>query len=219
MELATAQSGGDFTLPPPGMHRAICYRFLDLGTQEVEWKGETKHQRKVSLAFELVDEIDEFEWEGNQVKRPFSVHARFTWSMHEKGNLRPFLESWRGKGFSDSDLEPGGFDAKNLVGAPCYLNVIHNESNGRTYANIKAITPLPKTAKEGMPMPHNEQVYCSLQEDRFSWDVFNALHEKTQATIQRSPEYRKIAGVVDDAPQTNGAPPPSDGDMDDEIPF
>lgn len=217
MELATAQSGGDFTLPPPGMHRAICYRFVDLGTQESEWKGETKHLRKISLAFELVDEFDEFEWEGKKISRPFSVHARFTWSMHEKGNLRPFLESWRGKGFSEADLEPGGFDAKNLVGVPCYLNVIHNESNGRTYANIKAITPLPKAVKDSMPEPHNELIYFSLQEDRFDRGVLEKLHEKMRETIQRSPEYRKVTGVEDDSPKTHYTPPSTD--MDDEIPF
>jgi hypothetical protein len=217
MELSTAQAGSDFEPAPAGMHRAICYRFIDLGTQEIEWKGETKHQRKIMLSFELVDELEEFEHDGQKVKRPYSVHQRFTWSMHEKGNLRPFLESWRGKGFTDADMAAGGFDTKNLVGVPCYLNVIHNTNDGRTYANIKSANPLPKRDKEDMPKPHNPLTYLALQEDRFDWEVFNGLHDKLRGVIERSPEYRKIAGTGHDEPDANGGG--QNDDMDDEIPF
>ena len=36
--------GGNFTPVPAGNHVAICYRFIDLGTQTVEWKGAKKNQ-------------------------------------------------------------------------------------------------------------------------------------------------------------------------------
>jgi len=220
MELSSAKAGGNYTPAPSGMHRAICYRFIDLGTQESEYQGETKHLRKILLSFELVDEIMEYEIDGEKRSGPFSVHQRFTWSMHEKSKLRPFLESWRGKPFSETDLAAGGFDAKNLVGVGCYLNVIHNEANGRTYANISSANPLPKKAAEGMPGAANDLVYLALEKDRFDWDAFNALHENIRETIQRSPEYRDIAGTGHSDDGNNPpAPPPADADMDEEIPF
>ena len=216
MEIATANQGGNYKKAPEGMHRAICYRFVDLGTQESEYQGTINHRRKVALSFELVDEIDTFEGPDGEVSKPFAVHARHTWSMSEKGNLRPFLESWRGKAFSEDDLAEGGFDAKNLIGVPCYVNVVHAESNGKTYANIKAITPLPKQARENMPSMHNDPIYFSLQKDRVDWDLFDKFHENTQATIKRSPEYQELVGETS---ETSGSTKSDDADMDDEIPF
>lgn len=42
-------TGGNFQLVPAGNHVAICYRFIDLGTQLIEWKGTSKVQRKVLI--------------------------------------------------------------------------------------------------------------------------------------------------------------------------
>ena len=57
------------------------------------------------------------------------------------------MESWIGKVFSDEERKTG-FDTVNLIGSNCFLNIIHNESDGKTYANISAITSVPK----GIPM-------------------------------------------------------------------
>lgn len=217
MELATATTGGDFKPAPEGMHRAICYRFVDLGTQETDYKGEIKRQRKILLGFELADAIEEFEFDGRQERRPFSVQARFTWSMHEKGNLRPFLESWRGKRFKDEDLAAGGFDAKRLVGVPAYLNVLHNEAGGKTYANISSINPLPAAMKADLPQPHNPLVYLALQGDRFEQTVFDGLTERLRATIAASPEYKALHG--EDHQQSKPVEDFSSDTLDDDIPF
>jgi hypothetical protein len=218
MELSTANggSGRDYEPAPEGMHRAVCYRFVDLGTQTVEWKGQTKHQRKVLLSWELVDTEEEFvDGDGHTVRQPFSIHQRFTWSMHEKGNLRPFLESWRGRRFKDEDLASGGFDAQKLINAPCYMNVIHNEKDGRVYANIGSINPLPPQMKEGMPAMHNKPLYFGMTPvERFDKHALAALSDKMQETIKASPEYRAI---LDPKPQTQGDP--ADNALDDDIPF
>lgn len=207
MEIATATQGSDFAPPPAGSHRARCFRFVDLGTQLTEYQGQKKQQHKIMLSFELCDEMDEFDGE----EAPFTVHQRFTWSMHEKGNLRPFLESWRGMAFSDADLAPGGFDARNLVGVPCLLNVIHATRDGRTYANIASISPLPKSMKDDIPAMHNAPSYIALTKDRFDQGAFDALSGRIKETVKASPEYIEMMGK----PREDFSAP----DLDDEIPF
>lgn len=207
MELATATQGAAFAPPPAGSHRARCYRFVDLGTQTSEYQGERKQQHKIMLSFELCDEMDEFD--GQQ--QPFTVHQRFTWSMHEKGNLRPFLESWRGAAFTDADLSPGGFDARNLVGVPCLLNVIHDSKNGRTYANIASVSPLPKSMKDDIPAMHSPPIYVALSKDRFDESAFDALSDRVKDSIKSSPEYIEMMG----RPKEDFR----NADLDDEIPF
>lgn len=215
MLLNTATQGAAYAPPPAGAHRAICYRFIDLGTQKVEYQGDVKRQRKVMLSFELVDEMDTFEIDGKRVEAPFTVHQRFTWSMHEKGKLRPFLEAWRGRAFTDADLGPTGFDAKNLVGVPCLINVLHATRDGRTYANISGVSPLPVKLKADMPDLHNARCYVSLEESRWDAEAFDTLSERIQETIRQSPEFMSLHGVKVDKPVENF----SRDDMDDEIPF
>lgn len=222
MELVTAQSngGGNFTPAPEGMHRAVCYRFVDLGTHDVEYQGKTKRQRKVLLSWELVDTEDEFEYEGKTIKRPFTIHQRFTWSMHEKGNLRPFLEAWRGRRFKDEDLAAGGFDAQKLVGAPCYMQVMHNEKGDRVYANIASINPLPPQMKEGMPdKPHNQPLYLAMTPpERWDQHAFEDLPERMQEEIKGSPEYEEIFAPKDKPAETDPGVNALD-DFEDTIPF
>lgn len=223
MELATAiAQGGNFDPAPEGMHRAVCYRFVDLGTQTFEYKGETKRQRKVLLSWELVDTEEEFEVDGQTIRRPFTIHKKFTWSMHEKGNLRPFLEAWRGKRFKDEDLAAGGFDAQRLIGAPCYMQVMHNEKDDRVYANIASINPLPPQLKDGMPTkPHHQPLYLAMSPpERWDQSAFDALSEKMQQQVKDSPEYKAIF-----EPETINPAHPQEredftsDDLEDSIPF
>lgn len=94
-------SDAEFELAPAGTHIAVCYRVIDLGTQETTFKGEVKHQHKILISWEIPDE---------KMKdgRPFTIGKRYTWSMSEKANLRNDLESWRGK-FTAADFGPNGF--------------------------------------------------------------------------------------------------------------
>jgi hypothetical protein len=68
------------------------------------------------------------------------VSKFYTLSLNEKANLRKDLESWRGKAFSDAEIE-NGFDIEKLIGANCYLNIAQNDK-GKSV--ISAINPLPK---------------------------------------------------------------------------
>lgn len=214
MHLPKPTEGGDFTPPPTGAHPAICYRFIDLGTQSSNFNGETKHQHKVMLSWEITDpdlRMDD--------GRPFTISSRYTWSMHEKSTLRKTLESWRGKPFEDSDFGEGGFDVRKLLGAPCLLSIIQQDKDGKTYANISAIMKLPKGVDAGELV--NDPVYFSIED--FNQHTFAGLSEGLQNIIKASPEYQALSKprMPDSyvAPQFDGGDPGWQPTESDPIPF
>ena len=89
MFLPQPTEGGNFEPAPAGTHVAICYRVIDLGTQESVYNGEKKSARKVLISWELPNEE-------KADGKPFVISATYTWSMHEKSTLRKTLEAWRG---------------------------------------------------------------------------------------------------------------------------
>lgn len=122
----------DFTPAPPGVHQGVCVDVIDKGVLEVVYGGKTKKQHKVTLAWQ----IDEAREDGKR----FVVYKRYTASLHEKATLRKDLESWRGKPFTRE--EEMGFDVESIIGANAQLNIQHNVSGDKTYANVVAIMPL-----------------------------------------------------------------------------
>lgn len=212
MHLPKPNEGGDFAPPPAGVFSAICYRFIDLGTQQSNYQGQTKQQHKVMLSWEITDPDEKME-DG----KPWTISQRYTWSMSEKATLRKTLESWRGKPFEDGDFGEGGFDTKNLIGAPCLLSIMRVDRDGKTYANISSVTKLPKQMSAGALV--NDKAYFSL--DDLDAGVLSKLSDSLQAIIKASPEYRALSSNNSD----NGyhAPPPIEagdpGIGDDDIPF
>lgn len=197
----------DFTPPPEGTHLAVCYRVIDLGTQQSEYLGQTKHQRKVLVSWELPEE----QFDTDDGPKPFTIHQRYTWSMSEKANLRHHLEAWRGKAFVETDFGPGGFDIQNILGKACLVSIVHRESNGKVYANVGSVSKLTKS----MTAPSsttNEIVYLWLDGGEFSPATFDTLPDGLRETIMKSPEYHDaIGGGSGRAPEGGG--------LDDEIPF
>lgn len=144
---ATAETPKE--LPPSGLLQAVCVFVEDVGLQKTEYKGEVKIQHKVIVIWEIDDKEATME-DG----RRFMISKRYTLSLSDKANLRKDLETWRGKKFTEDELQ--GFDVEKLIGANCLLNVMHEESAGKTYANIKGVMPL----KSGMAkiQPVNTEV-------------------------------------------------------------
>jgi hypothetical protein len=184
-------SGGDFELAPAGAHVATCFRFIDLGTQLIDYQGQKKTQRKVLLSWELSEErLTKGEFAG----QPFTMGKKYTWSMSEKASLRKDLESWRSRAFVEADFKgPNRFNIRNVVGAACLLQISHEDNDGKTYANIKAITSLPKGMQK--PEPINKPVYFCLEKEFFDNSVLDGLSDKLKEIIKVSPEYLELTGV------------------------
>lgn len=200
----------NFEPPPAGTHLAVCYRVIDLGTQDVEWQGQAKKQRKIMLSWELPDEH-------MADGQPFSVHQRYTLSSSERSKLRQDLEAWRGTPFSEADY--GTFRIEKVIGIGCLLGIVHAQKNGNTYANISALMKLPKGQKA--PDLLNPPCYFSLDPAEFNQATFDALSNGLRAVIEKSPEYQEIMHRQR-VPDANGFddrnPPPIDNDGD-PIPF
>ena len=100
--MAKDKGGGDFTPIPEDLHLAVCYGIWDLGTQFSEkWE---KSIHKVVIVWEIPGCRGEFERDGHIKDLPRAISKRFTLSLHKKSDLRKDLESWRGKKFTDEEL-------------------------------------------------------------------------------------------------------------------
>lgn len=138
MPIVVKETGGTFTPAPAGVHQGVCVDVVDLGVVEMTWQGKTKSAHKVRVIWEIDEELE-------QGKR-FTVSKQYTASLNEKSNLRKDLQSWRGRPFTEKEL--AGFDLENLLGANAMLNVIQTQREGKTWANVQAIMPLPKNMQK-----------------------------------------------------------------------
>ncbi|MBO6573169.1 MAG: hypothetical protein JJ958_12090 [Balneola sp.] len=132
MPLIVKEDPNEYPLCPDGLHSAVLVDAVDLGKQESPWGA--KH--KLSLVFEtqLQDE------EGNQ----YILAKRYTWSLHEKSNLRKDLERFRGQKFTLDELAHG-VDLEAFIGMSCNILVVHNEKEEQVYANIESVLPYKNT--------------------------------------------------------------------------
>jgi hypothetical protein len=139
------KDGGEYENHPEGQARVVCMDVVDLGFVENKQYGKTQH--KIALVFHSEEKMKD--------GRPFEIWERFTATLDERGRLRPFLQAWRGKAFTEAEL--AGFDVEKLVGVNAYVQVIHNHNNGKTYANVATIMLPPKGTPKLEPTPGYER--------------------------------------------------------------
>lgn len=184
MGLMARDSGGEgFDPVEAGVHNALCFAVYDLGTHHSIGQGWDKMVRKVLIMWELSDlriEID-----GKDLPR--AISNRYTLTLHEKGKLRGDLEGWRGQPFTQEQLD--GFDLRNLLGAGCQLQVIHEPGkNGKTYANIKTIIPAPKGGAK--VVCENEHKFFCFEDD--GANLPDGMPEWVQKIIRESAEWGEL---------------------------
>jgi len=56
MSLIVSENAGAYQLAPEGIHEARCVWVIDLGTQQSDFDGSSKHLRKVRISWELPNE-------------------------------------------------------------------------------------------------------------------------------------------------------------------
>ncbi len=175
-------------LAPEGVHIARCYQIIHIGTVMEPYMGEMKETNKVMLSFELSNEKRVFN--PDKGEQPFSVSKEFTLSLGDKSNLKKFLENWRGKQFTQIELE--NFDVAQVLGKFCFLNIIHKtaKSSGNQYVDISSITPLPKGTE--IPVAINDAITFGY--DPFDVNIFNGFPEWLKEKIAKSKEYKALEG-------------------------
>lgn len=114
---------------PEGLHQGVCVDVVDLGTLPTPWGDKPK----VELRWQT-------DFINARTGRRFELRKRYTASLHEKAKLRQDLECWRGRKFTEVELQ--SFDLEKLLGVNCQLQVIHTLSDeGRTYDSVQTIVP------------------------------------------------------------------------------
>lgn len=206
MSLTVKNSGTAFQLAPVGPHIARCYRIIDLGTQTSVIEGKPKAQKKIAFSFELLGDAR------MEDGKPFVISKWYTASLHEAANLRKDLEAWRGKTFSDEELD--GFDIAKVLGAYCMLQVQHENKNGQDRDRIVALMSMPK----GLAKPEGVNDLVSLDFDNFDFQVFDSLHDGLRSRIAASPEFKALKQPANPKP-INGGGATSGADFDDDVPW
>lgn len=189
MSVYASSNPTDYKPIDSGTYVARCFSMVHIGTIEQEFQGETKEVNKVRITWELPTETKVFK-EGEEPK-VLTIGKDFTLSLHEKSNLRKFLESWRGRGFTEEEAKK--FDVTKLLGVPCMLSVIHKTSKqGKLYAEISSISTLPKSLT--CPEQINNNFEFSLE--NFDSKKFDSLPDWLKDKIKTSKEYK---GLIDPA--------------------
>lgn len=199
-----ASNKTDYQLPPADSHIARCYQVVDMGTTFSQFYGKSGHH--VRIFWELPNATME---DG----RPFTISKRYTLSLHEKSAMRKHLESWRGRKFTNEEAQ--SFDLTKLLGATCLLNVVHNERDGQTQADITSIMALPKGMPE-CPPPINPVLIFDLGD--FDQAIFGKLSQGLRDRIGQSQEYKAlfVGGGKEQTPQETAA---GKVPFDDDIPW
>jgi len=183
---------------PQGNYVARCYQMIEIGTVKEEFEGVVKMQKKVRLGWELPTELKVFNEEKGE--QPCVISGNYTLSMHEKSKLRGFLQSWRGKAFSDEDAK--SFDITKLLGVPCMLNIIHKTTPNGTFANIASVSPLPK----GLVCPDQINPSFVLSYDVFDYEKFLTLPDWIKTEMEQTQEYKNATTSNDVHEDTHNEP-------------
>jgi hypothetical protein len=200
------------------MHIARCIWVIDLGTTHDDYWDKDKHE--IFVMWEIPNEIKTYTIKGKdgepdrEVSEPFTVSKFYTLSLSDKAWLRNDLESWRGKAFTEEELE--GFELKPLLGKPCMVNVIHApKKNGKGInAVVKSVTGIPKDLK--CPPAVHDTVYFSMDEGEYDATVFESLSKGIRARVARSNEHIAISTGI--TPENEAGTNQTDDQFDD-IPF
>lgn len=187
----------EFRNPDAGSYLGRCISVVDLGHQKTVWDGVEKMAHKLILNFELFgdDSQGPLEIEG----KPLVVYKRYTYSNHEKSGLIADLKGWFGKVELPLNFE-------NLLGKFALVNVVHNEYQGKTYANISGLAQVPSMiAKGGLPQGVNEPFLYDMKKHPKNFDLIWGWQ---QDMIKRSSEFVNLEAKKE-----------ANTLVDDEVPF
>lgn len=173
---------------PAGTFAAVCVDVIDLGKRVGEFNGKVKVSPKIALVFRTGETRDDGEF--------FDVAQEFTASMFEKATLRHFLESWRGKAYTEEQVATG-VPVNKLCGQPAFINVLQETSKaGRAYARIATVMQLPK----GMAPPDvGDYIRPAYWADRKAdyLEAYRKHEAASQPVAVRAESFAEIPDALD----------------------
>lgn len=208
--------GEGFEPVSAGTHQAVCIAVVDIGTQP-SGNPAFPDRQKILLTWEIPDEKITITKGDASMECARVISATYTNTLASKGKLRPLLESWRGRPFTEAELE--GFDLRDLLGANCLLSIVHNTKATKTYANVASISPLMKSMKK--LVAENPHVHFDLDDFLASGDsdLPTTLHKWIQGKIMQSTEYLRSKDPHHSRTEPTEAEKANLGADDDSVPF
>ena len=199
LTISEKSKGPSVPMLEAGTYSAVCCELIDLGLQYNEaWKTSS---RKVLVGWEVVGETVNVNGEA----QPRIFSKTYTASLNEKAALRKDLNAWRGRPFNEEELK--AFDLKTIVGVPCMLTIVHQQSqNGKTYANLASIGGIPK----GFPKPGRTVEPTIYDIDENDPAVVDTLPAWIADIIKASPSYAERTAnysPLQDLPDDDGELP------------
>ena len=200
-------SDSKFRPHPEGQFVAQCVDVIDLGEKGEDYAGQPK---KLSHKCALVFRTDEQNPETNDL---IDIAGEYTVSMSEKANLRRILETWRGKAYSEDELEEVPLD--KLEGNWAMIQVDQKtSSNNRKYARIISVTPVPKQMRAHLP------AFAVYERAKYGEEKKAAYAKETEAFMAMIAPVESGKRVA--SPFAAAEDLPDDafvGDDDDDLPF
>jgi hypothetical protein len=153
---ASAKGGQDFEkIDVEKEHQIVLSLIFGPFKQMSEYKGKKRMQDKVILMFEL----DQRFTDGDFVGKRMLHSVWFTLSIGEKANMRGFLVSWRGRDFTEEELDR--FDITKLVGVNAYAQFLwKSKADGGKKIAISSIRRIPKGDATPLLAPELPRDYC-----------------------------------------------------------
>ena len=172
MAIVAKGNGGERDLIPADTYPAVCTRLIDIGIQRGNQYGD-KHQ--IIICWEIPSVTIDIEVDGIKQPMPRMVSNFYNLSIGAKSTLGKHLESWRGRPFTDE--ERAGFDLKAILGAPCMLQIVHNENaKGETREKVYHVMKLMQGIEA--PKPATELIYLDWESNDF------------EKTLSKLPEWQ-----------------------------
>lgn len=203
MSLTVKENSVEFKQVAPGAYPARCIKVIDLGTQHGEYQGKPTVKQQIMVTWELPTELIE---EGEFAGQPYAVSKFYTASLGEKANLRKDLEAWRGRAFTEAELQ--GFDVKAILGKTCMLSIIHNDKGKAKISGVMALM-------KGVTVSPAVNPLVTFDISKWDDNVFDNLSKGIQEMIHKSDEYKELSGIgvtTHENPESGEVP-------DDQIPF
>jgi hypothetical protein len=125
-------STADYAPMDAGTYNAVCVGIIDLGTQTLDFAGETSRRGQMLILFEFPEETVEVD--GATLPRNLSLKC--SKSANAKSTLRKNLAAWRGRDFTPEEL--GDFHFSRVLGQPATVAVAHRAYQGKTCAFISS---------------------------------------------------------------------------------
>lgn len=192
-----------FKAHPDGQYVGQCVDTINLGEKVQDFPGTVPYLAPTcALVFRTGEKNDE-------TGQYIDVFKEYTVSMGDKANLRKDLTQWRGKPYTQEQVD-AGVPLDKLTGNHALLTISHRTSaKGKTYANITAMVGIPKQMADGVTK------YTDYVRDDW-WtkkkEEYAAAADAFRAANAPKPKVKTGAEDFDDFPG-------SLQDEDDDLPF